>query len=54
MCDFCNETKEKGFEYESPCVVKNDDGEYEVYFHGLYEEYFKINYCPMCGRKLVE
>lgn len=55
MCEFCEkQLHKKGFEPESPCMVFDENGEHEIYFHGLDEEYYKINYCPMCGRKLVE
>lgn len=39
-------------------LVLDEDGENRLYFDNSSREYArgyaKINYCPMCGRKLVE
>lgn len=55
-CDFCNEKKEKmrengEFNY---CFVIEDNElwAWDGYLDG--GSAIKINYCPMCGKKLVE
>lgn len=53
MCEFCEEVAEINYTDTSPQIC-TDGKKYFVYFHGLDEEYYKINYCPVCGRKLSE
>lgn len=62
MCDFCyNVVKiEKGF-LDSVCkgddFIFKDEGEIYLYINtgdSGCPGTMKINYCPMCGRKLVE
>lgn len=59
MCEYC-EGKRK-FEdikdIDTFEVSILNEGELEIYIDfgnrdAFYNEYFKINYCPMCGKKL--
>lgn len=66
-CKFCTEEKEScqtgirngDFKIE---IWKNDSQDLDNEFYlnvqhlnqNIYEEDFKINYCPICGRKLRE
>lgn len=67
MCKYCNSEPnyigawdDCGFEEElvverdfndgaSPCITywREDD-------HGVIQQHFRINFCPMCGRKLTD
>lgn len=60
MCEFCDGKARKienGYTYGNARVEKTH-GIYSLYFDNSGDEYgegqFEINYCPMCGRKLVE
>lgn len=53
MCDFCENIVPEMKIDESPCLCIKDN-KIQVYFHGLDDVFYEINYCPMCGRKLVE
>lgn len=58
MCDFCENIHAldyKNSDYKN-CIHKNENG---VFIHFTTGDSFmdfdyKINYCPICGRKLVE
>lgn len=52
-CEFCKKIVRISERDTNPQLC-TDGKDYLVYFHGLYEEYYKINYCPICGRKLSE
>lgn len=61
MCDFCDgkaKRIENGYTYGNARIEKSSDGIYSLHFDNSGDEYgdgqFEINYCPMCGRKLVE
>ena len=53
MCKFCENIVTEMKIDESPCLCIKDN-KIQVYFHGLYEEFYEVNYCPICGRKLVK
>lgn len=54
-CSFCRYIPNANFneELESPCLAIKDN-EMCVYFNGLDVDFYIINYCPKCGRRLVE
>lgn len=61
MCDFCDgkaKRIENGYTYGDARIKKSSGENYSLYFDNSGDEYgdgqFEINYCPMCGRKLVE
>ncbi len=61
MCEFCDGKARKienGYTYGNPRIEKKMYGIYSLHFDNSGDEYgegqFEINYCPMCGRKLVE
>ena len=53
-CDFCNGEKE--FTLEKGLDIGLSNKKLDFYFHacacGYFEDELKINYCPMCGKKL--
>lgn len=51
-CEYCNNHKPLTSLY-TEYSVEVDDKELSVWNGLRCEEHFKINYCPMCGRKLV-
>lgn len=53
MCEFCKKIVQEIEIDESPSLCIKDN-KVQVYFHGLYDNFYEINYCPICGRKLVE
>ena len=60
MCEFCDGKARKienGYTYGNARIEKKY-GIYSLHFDNSGDEYgegqFEINYCPMCGRKLVE
>ena len=62
MCEFCDGKEkriENGFTYGNAYITKNLlNKSYSLNYDNSGDEYgegeFEINYCPMCGRKLVE
>ena len=62
MCEFCDGKEkriENGFTYGNAHIAKNNFGySYSLRYDNSANEYgegaFEINYCPVCGRKLVE
>lgn len=62
MCEFCNGKKKKienGYTYGRAYIESTNYGNYyKLCYDNSGEEYgegeFEINYCPICGRKLVE
>ena len=57
MCEYCEPYNEKFIKGENgyACVTKN--GELIVFSNTDFEVcavHLKINYCPICGRKLTE
>lgn len=62
MCEFCNGKKKKienGYTYGIAYIESTNYGNYyKLCYDNSGEEYgegeFEINYCPICGRKLVE
>lgn len=62
MCEFCDGREkriENGFTYGNAHIVKTNYGyTYSLRYDNSANEYgegaFEINYCPICGRKLVE
>lgn len=50
-CDFCNKIANYKEVDTSPAICMID-GKFKIYFHGLDEEYYDINFCPICGRRL--
>ena len=66
MCEYCKQDKDgyvktlkqiKGNNYSkiTADIYKSlFDGFVLVASQKAYDTYFKINYCPMCGRKLVD
>lgn len=62
MCEFCDGREKKienGFTYGNAYIVKTNFGyTYSLRYDNSANEYgegaFEINYCPICGRKLVE
>ena len=62
MCEFCDGKEkriENGFTYGNAYITQNLlNKSYSLYYDNSGDEYgegeFEINYCPMCGRKLVE
>ena len=62
MCEFCDGKEkriENGFTYGNDYITKNHlNKSYSLNYDNSGDEYgegeFEINYCPMCGRKLVE
>ena len=60
MCKFCdgkNERIENGYTYGN-AYIKSYRYLYKLRYDNSCDEYgegeFEINYCPICGRKLVE
>lgn len=60
MCDFCDgkaKRIENGYTYGDARIKKSSGENYSLHFDNSGDEYgdgqFEINYCPMCGRKLV-
>nr|DAR47397.1 MAG TPA: Rad50 zinc hook motif [Bacteriophage sp.] len=60
MCKFCDgkkETIENGYTYGNAYIIKSY-GYFKLCYDNSCDEYgegeFEINYCPICGRKLVE
>lgn len=60
MCEFCDGKARKienGYTYGN-ARIETMYGIYSLHFDNSGDEYgegqFEINYCPMCGRKLVE
>ena len=57
MCEYCKPYEEKFIDGENgdACVTKNGE---LIVFHNtdfkVFAVHLKINFCPMCGRKLVE
>lgn len=62
MCEFCDGREkriENGFTYGNAHIAKTNFGyTYSLRYDNSANEYgegeFEINYCPICGRKLVE
>ena len=62
MCEFCDGKEkriENGFTYGNAYITKNRlNKSYSLNYDNSGDEYgegeFEINYCPMCGRKLVK
>lgn len=61
MCEFCDGREkriENGFTYGNAHIEKNFYYSYSLRYDNSGDEYgegaFEINYCPICGRKLVE
>nr|DAR55009.1 MAG TPA: MqsA [Bacteriophage sp.] len=62
MCEFCDGKEkriENGFTYANAYITKNQlSRSYSIHYDNSADEYgygaFEINYCPICGRKLVE
>lgn len=62
MCEYCEKEKPIANGEEWTINIENTYGEKELYIEmylGGYESiedntYVKINYCPMCGKKLKE
>ena len=62
MCEFCDGKEkriENGFTYGNAYITKNRlNKSYSLHYDNSGDEYgegeFEINYCPMCGRKLVK
>lgn len=62
MCEFCDGKEkriENGFTYGNAYITKNRlNKSYSLNYDNSGDEYgegeFEINYCPICGRKLVE
>nr|DAE76882.1 MAG TPA: Rad50 zinc hook motif [Bacteriophage sp.] len=62
MCEFCDGKQKKienGYTYGIAKIVEQYSGNYySLHYDNSGEEYgegeFEINYCPICGRKLVE
>lgn len=62
MCKFCDGREkriENGFTCGNAHIAKNNFGySYSLHYDNSTDEYgegtFEINYCPICGRKLVE
>ena len=62
MCEFCDgkeERIENGFTYGNAYITKNClNKSYSLHYDNSGDEYgegeFEINYCPICGRKLVK
>ena len=61
MCEFCDGREKRiknGFTYGNAHIAKNNFGySYSLRYDNSANEYgegaFEINYCPICGRKLV-
>lgn len=61
MCEFCNGKKKKienGYTYGNAYIKSTNYGYcYKIFYDNSGGEYgegeFEINYCPICGRKLV-
>jgi hypothetical protein len=53
MCKFCENIRndDKNEELESPCLAIHEK-QITVYFNGLDKEFYRINFCPICGRDL--
>ena len=63
MCDFCKKGKEiKSYNFCGRAKVTIVGNEIDIWgdkkkirwFKDIYAPSFRINYCPMCGRKLSE
>lgn len=62
MCEFCDGKQkriENGYTYGTAKIVERHGGYYySLNYDNSGEEYgegeFQINYCPICGRKLVK
>ena len=61
MCEFCDGREkriENGFTYGNAHIAKNFYYSYSLRYDNSGDECgegaFEINYCPICGRKLVE
>ena len=52
-CEYCNNHRPLLALY-TECSIEVDDRELSVWQGLKCEETFKISFCPMCGRKLVE
>lgn len=53
MCEFCENIRndDKNEELESPCLAIHEK-QITVYFNGLDQLFYNINFCPICGRDL--
>ena len=53
-CDFCNDEKEFALKKGLGIGISNNklDFSFGVCACGAFEDELKINYCPMCGKKL--
>ena len=53
MCDYCQKDKDIISEYDmNLCILESFDGFYHFMVNGSISNK-RVNYCPMCGRKLT-